>query len=199
MIELNNEEQNTRRCIVIFDSKYGNTEKIARSLETGLKGMGFETACINVKDVAVDSLEQFDLICVGGPTQYRTTSPPMQTFLSNLKTAKVAGKQGFAFDTRRDSYFAGSAAANIEERLREIGLKIVMPRSSAIIVSSEVEKKKSDFENKDEWKEWKRKSVELCEGEEERFEQVGSQLRAVVTDTERKMPYQDQKIMTKQN
>jgi len=50
------------RASVVFDTRYGNTEKIARSLETGLKEAGIQTVCVNAKDVAIDSLKQDDLI-----------------------------------------------------------------------------------------------------------------------------------------
>ena len=45
------------KAIVIFDTRYGNTEKIAKSLEIGLKEAGILTVCMNARDVAAaDSL-----------------------------------------------------------------------------------------------------------------------------------------------
>jgi flavodoxin len=102
----------TKACIIL-DTRYGNTEKIARSVEAGLKETGIQTACTGVNEV-VDSLSQYDLICVGGPTQYRTASKAMQGFLDSLTSVDLAGKLAFAFDTRRDSLLAGSAAKYIE-------------------------------------------------------------------------------------
>jgi flavodoxin len=160
------------KAAVIFDTKYGNTEKIARSIETGLKATGIQTVCVNVKDTVAHSLEQYDLICVGGPTQYQTASKTMRDFLQSLKGTNISGKLAFAFDTKRDSLFAGSAAGFIEGRLRALGLKIVKPRLSAIIINPGPEKKREEFESKDEWKEWRHKNERLQEGEEKRFEQV---------------------------
>ncbi len=160
-------------AVVIFDTRYGNTERIAKSLETGLEGAGIQTTCINIKDTAVHSLEQYDLICVGGPTQHQTASKTMQDFLQTLRAMNLAGKLAFAFDTKRDSFFAGSAAGFIEERLRKLGLKIVEPRLSAIIVNPEPERKEREFESKDESKEWRHMNERLQEGEEKRFEEIG--------------------------
>ena len=56
------------RACVIFDTRYGNTEKIAKALEAGLEESGIQTTCDSVKDLAISSLELYDLICVGGPT-----------------------------------------------------------------------------------------------------------------------------------
>jgi len=53
---------------VIFDTRYGNTEKIAKALEAGLEESGIQTTCDSVKDLGISSLELYDLICVGGPT-----------------------------------------------------------------------------------------------------------------------------------
>lgn len=145
------------RACVIFDTRYGNTEKIAKSLETGLKEAGIQTICVNAKDVAVDSLKQYELICVGAPTEAFTASKPMKEFLGKLKSIDLSGKYGFAFDTKLDSRFSGSAAKFIEKELRNLGLQIIAPRASAIVKGT------------------KSKTV-LKEGEEKRFGQIGLQV-----------------------
>jgi flavodoxin len=98
------------RACVVFDTRYGNAEKIARSFETGLKEAGIQTICVNAKDVAVDSLMQYDLICVGAPTEAFSASKSMKEFLGKLKSIGPTGKYGFAFETKLDSRFSGSAA-----------------------------------------------------------------------------------------
>jgi flavodoxin len=110
---------------VIFDTRYGNTEKVARALEAGLAESGIQTNCMGVKDLTIGSLNQYDLICVGGPTQYRTASKSMQEFLDALAGTNLSGKMAFAFDTRRESFLAGSAAKYIEGKLRHQGLRII--------------------------------------------------------------------------
>ena len=145
---------------VIFDTRYGNTEKIARSFETGLRESGIQTVCVNARDVAVDSLMQYDLICVGAPTEAFTASKPMKEFLAKLKSIDLSGKCGFAFDTRLDSRFFGSAAEVIEKELSNKGLQIIAPRESALVFG--VKKEEG--------------GARLKEGEEKRFEQIGIQV-----------------------
>ena len=145
------------RACVVFDTRYGNTEKIARSFETGLKEAGIQTVCVNARDVAVDSLIQYDLICVGAPTEAFSAYKPMKEFLGKLKSIDLSGKCGFAFDTKLDSRFSGSAAKLIEKELKNLGLQIIAPRESAIVFG--VKKEEG--------------SARLKEGEEKRFEQVG--------------------------
>jgi flavodoxin len=161
------------KACVIFDTVYGNTEKIAKALEAGLKEAGLETVCVDVKDASADALAQYDLLCVGGPTQYQTASKAMQEFVGSLAKSDLAGKAGFAFDTRRDSFWAGSAAKYIEGGLRRGGVEIVSQRMSAIIVRLRPEKRKQDFETKEAWKEWRHTGEGLREGEEQRFMQLG--------------------------
>ena len=150
------------RACVIFDTRYGNTEKIARSFETGLKEAGIQTICVNARDVAVDSLMQYDLICVGAPTEAFTASKPMKEFLGKLKSIDLSGKFGFAFDTKLDSRFSGSAAKFIEKELSNKGLQIIAPRESALVFSLKERGAAT--------------GARLKEGEEKRFEQIGLQV-----------------------
>jgi flavorubredoxin len=146
------------KAIVIFDTTYGNTEKIAKSLEIGLKEAGILTVCMNAIDVAAgDSLNQYDLICLGAPTQFMTASRPMKKFLGKLKSMNLFGKYSFAFDTKFDSGLSGSAAKFIEEKLKNMGLEIIAPRESAIVFGMNE----------------KEGGAILKEGEETRFEQIG--------------------------
>ena len=142
---------------VIFDTRYGNTQKIAESFEKGLKAAGIQTVCMNAKDVVVDSLKQYDLICIGAPTEAFSASKPMKEFLGKLKSADLSAKYCFAFDTKLDSRFSGSAAKFIENELKNLGLQIIAPRESAIVFSVKTPAR----------------GASLKEGEEKRFEQIG--------------------------
>jgi flavorubredoxin len=124
--------------VVIFDSKFGNTEKIATSLAGGLQRAGIEATCINTNDVPVDSLKNYDFIAIGAPTQMFSASKPMKDFLLKLQHVQgLRGKYGFAFDTKYGSALSGSAAKFIEKRLEALGMEIVRPRQSAIVQKSE--------------------------------------------------------------
>jgi len=159
------------RACVIFDTRYGNTEKIAKSFETGLREAGIQTVCVNAKDVPVDSLKQYDLICVGAPTEGFTASKPMKELFGKLKSIDLSGKYGFAFDTRLDWRLSGSAAKYIEKELSSLGLQILTLRESAIVFAS---KERGAITG-----------ARLKEGEEKRFEQVGTQVGTALTATGR--------------
>ena len=157
---------NEIKAIVIFDTRYGNTEKIAKSFETGLKEAGMQTVCVNAKDVIVDSLKQYDLICVGAPTEGFSASKPMKEFLGKLKSINLSGKYGFAFDTKLNWRFSGSAAKFIEKELNDLSLRIIAPRESAIVFTL---KERGAITG-----------AKLKEGEKKRFEQIGLQVETAL-------------------
>ena len=157
------------RACVIYDTRYGNTERVARSFETGLKQAGLQTVCVNAKDVAIDSLKQYDLICVGAPTEAFSASKPMKEFLGKLKSVNLSGRNGFAFDTKLDWCLSGSAAKFIEKELKKLGLEVIAPHESAIVVTLKERGATS--------------GATLKEGEEKRFEQIGLQVGTLKTQS----------------
>jgi flavorubredoxin len=128
----------SERGIVIFDSKFGNTEKIARSLTGGMQKAGMDATCVNTNDVRAESLKEYDLIAIGAPTQMFTASRPMKDFLRKLEGVQgLKGKHAFAFDTKFASRLSGSASKHIEKTLKDLGMEIIRPRQSAIVDKTE--------------------------------------------------------------
>jgi flavorubredoxin len=135
------ERRGKMNAIVLFDTLFGNTERIAQCIVTGLRKTGIEADCANIRETNVDELSKFDLIALGAPTQYFTASRPMKEFIDRLKQLNLKGKYGFAFDTRLDSFMAGSAAKYIEKKLKTYELEILKSRNSAIVEGQKAIKK----------------------------------------------------------
>ena len=156
------------KAIVIYHTRFGNTERIAKSLEMGLKeASGIQdVVCTNVRDVMVsavdNSLKEYNIICIGAPTEGFSAPKPIKEFLAKLKGVNLSGKYGFAFDTKVDSKLSGSAAKFIEKELKSLGLQIVAPRESAIVFAL---KETGTITG-----------AKLKEGEDERFKQIGLQV-----------------------
>jgi flavodoxin len=160
-----------KRGVVIFDTRYGNTEKIARSFEVGLKQSGIDTSCLNTRELSPESLKDYDLIVVGAPTEWHSASKPMKAFLESLRRVDLSGKYGFAFDTKLKRPFSGSAANLIEKELRNLGIKIFAQHESGTVFLES----------------GSTSGAFLKEGEAKRFEEIGlrvgsSFLRAIATD-----------------
>ncbi len=153
----------TTKAIVVYDSGFGNTEKIARALAAGLRDGGIDADTARVDGVEAGELAGYDLIAVGGPTHIIGASKPMKEFLERLKAVDLRGLKGFSFDTRNESrmnsrmwlMFENSAARVIEGALRKEKMDIVRPRRSAIVEGRE---------------------GPLHEGMEETFRQIGVEI-----------------------
>ena len=144
------------KIAVIFDTMTGNTQRIAIALARGLRESSLLVDCFNLNDVKdMRSLEVYDALFVGAPTHFMTAPRHMKQFLKGLRDVNLAGKRGFAFDTKLESRFSGSAGNYIEKELRKAGLKIVRHEHSATIES---------------------KSNSLESGMEELFEQIGREI-----------------------
>jgi len=150
------------KAIVLYGSRFGSTEKIAKSLEIGLKSAGqLETVvCTSTNALSsTDSIKEYDILCIGAPTENMSAPKTMKEFLDKLKDTNLSGKYGFAFDTKLDSRFSGSAAKHIEKELVNLGLRIIAPRESALV--SSIKERGAMVGSR------------LKEGEEKRFEEVG--------------------------
>lgn len=170
--ELISKSATPKRAIVIFDTRYGNTEKIAKSLEAGLRESGIQTACVNAKEATLESLKEYDLIAVGAPTEWLSASKPMKEFLGKLESADLSGRYGFAFDTKLERPLSGSAGKHIEKEMKKLGLESIAPRESAAVFGTSSSMS----------------SMTLKEGEDKKFEQIGLQVGTALLAKGRKIP-----------
>ena len=117
--------------LIVFDSKYGNTEKVARAIHERLAMVG-EARIVSVGDAPHALTQVPGLVVVGGPTQRHGASPEMRSFLGSLPRRSLAGVRSAAFDTRynMNSSLSGSAARRIAQALRRAGCSVsVKPES----------------------------------------------------------------------
>lgn len=86
-------------ALVIFDSAYGNTGKIAHAIGEGLR-QSVPAHVRHVEQVSVDDLSAIDLLVVGSPTQRFNPTPAITTFLKSLPKESLSKVRVAAFDTR---------------------------------------------------------------------------------------------------
>lgn len=87
------------KTMVIYDSIFGNTEKIARAVGDALSLVS-EVSVQRVNQVHLDQLKGLDLIIVGSPTRGFRPTPEIKNFLKNLPAGSLSGLRTAAFDTR---------------------------------------------------------------------------------------------------
>ena len=109
------------KALIVYDSMWGSTEKIAYALYEGLEETGIKVTIRNLKnthisDIITDVLSS-KFILLGSPTMNNTMLPTMGGFLTYLKGLKPRNRIGFVFG----SYgWGGQAVGEIEKILREL-------------------------------------------------------------------------------
>jgi flavodoxin len=87
------------KTLILYDSVYGNTEKIALAIGDAL-GTQEDVSIIKVSDAKPDQFAGLDLLIVGAPTQRFRTTPAMSDLLKMIPQNSLKGVKVAAFDTR---------------------------------------------------------------------------------------------------
>ena len=87
------------KALIVFDSFFGNTERIARSIGNGLGGHQ-DGEVVRVGDVRLEQLAGLELLIVGSPTRAFSPSPAIKKFLKSIPKNGLKGVKVAAFDTR---------------------------------------------------------------------------------------------------
>ncbi|MDZ7412816.1 MAG: FprA family A-type flavoprotein [candidate division KSB1 bacterium] len=116
------------RALVVYDSMWGSTAKMAKALASGLEQAGVPVTVRNletthISDVMTDVLGA-RLILVGSPTLNNGLLPSVGQFLIYLKGLRPRNRLGFAFG----SYgWGGQAVAEIEQVFAALGWQVPVP------------------------------------------------------------------------
>jgi flavodoxin len=110
------------KTLVIYDSVYGNTEIIARSIAAAIPG---EVQVLRVGQVNPGDVQAVDLLIVGSPTHGALPTEAVQAWLATLGGPAHAGAGAATFDTRLTwallERWGGFAAPKMAETLRGKG------------------------------------------------------------------------------
>jgi flavodoxin len=87
------------KAMVIYDSYFGNTEKVARAIGEAL-GPGENVQSLKVSDVKPEQLEGIELLIVGSPTRAFRATAAINGFLKKIPAGGLRGVQVAGFDTR---------------------------------------------------------------------------------------------------
>lgn len=139
------------KTLVIFDSTWGNTEKIARVIGGTVSG---EVKIIRVGEVNIAELKNFDLIFFGSPTLGGRPTENMQNLLNDISENAIKSVRFASFDTRLTSRWVsifGYTAAKINENLKNKGAKPVAPPEGFFVKSREGPLKDGELERAVSW------------------------------------------------
>lgn len=104
------------KSLVLYESKYGNTHKIA---DTIAEVISAEIACVS--DFKPAMLAGIDLLVVGSPIHGWQPSEETVRFLAHLEKNSLKGIYVATFDTGFKTRLSGNAAARIMKKLELAG------------------------------------------------------------------------------
>jgi len=132
------------KSLIIYDSNFGNTQKVAETVasEIGAKAM-------RISAVNPNSLSDYDLLIVGTPIIGWKPTVAMQEFLAKLPN--LNGVRATTFDTRVKLFIHGDAMGKVADALKNVGAQIVIdpmpfyvagPQQNPCLLDGEIEKAK---------------------------------------------------------
>ncbi len=138
------------KAMVIYDSKFGNTEKIAQAVGEALGSLG-QVEVMRVGKVQAQRLSGLDLLVVGSPTWRFRPTPAISELLKSIPRNGLKGTRVAAFDTRltpeeiqstaailgRIVSIFGFAAQPISKALQKKGGEPVAPAEGFYVEGSE--------------------------------------------------------------
>jgi flavodoxin len=115
------------KTLVVYDSVYGNTEIVARTIGDALPG---EVAVLRVGQVNPSELEAVDLLIIGAPTHGSMPSEAAQALVAKIGAPAREGVKVALFDTRLTWGFLrryGFAADKMADTLTAKGWALAVP------------------------------------------------------------------------
>jgi len=138
--------------LVVYDSKFGNTKKVAEAIADGLRSQG-PVRLVGLDKVPPQKLGVVDLLFVGGPTQAHSMSARVRQFVDALQARPARGMVAATFDTRlrMPAVVSGSAAQTIARKLRRRGVRIFAPPESFFVRGNVPELEVGEAERAAKW------------------------------------------------
>jgi flavodoxin len=107
------------KVLVTFDTKYGNTETVAKTIVKGIESVqDTEATLTNMKKVDFKKLDRYDAILVGCPTHFGGPTRGAKKLIDKLGKLDLKGKKIATFDTYIKEDFEKSVK-KMEERINE--------------------------------------------------------------------------------
>jgi flavodoxin I len=124
------------RALVIYDSAYGNTQRLAEAVAAVLEEFGC-VRLLRAAETTASDVEGVELLIVGSPTQRRTITPGLRAFLQRVPAPAFGGLPTAVFDTRYalPRVLSGSAAHVLAKRLRARGALLLAPPECFLVTA----------------------------------------------------------------
>src|SRR5215217_1215736 len=124
--------------LVLYDSQYGNTERIAQTIADTLR-TSREVRAIRLDPAQPVDFQGVDTFIVGCPTQGWRPTPAIRSFLEEASSERIGGLSVACFDTRfaLPRFMTGSAAKVMAKKLQEKGGSLLLDPESFFVKGME--------------------------------------------------------------
>ena len=139
------------KALIVYDSVYGNTERIARAIAEAIAPSG-EGKALRAGEANLSELESLDLLIVGSPTHGGRPTAAVQDFLN--KVPKLQDINVAAFDTRITTKFVkvfGYAAGRIANNLKKKGGILIASPEGFFVTGGQGPLKEGELERAAAW------------------------------------------------
>ena len=139
------------KALVVYDSTYSNTEKIAKAIGSGIKG---DVKVLRAAEANPADFASFDLIVIGSPTYGGRPMPSVADLMNKISESVIKGKNVAAFDTRiptKNVKIFGFAADRIAKNLKDKGANLVVPPEGFYVAGKEGPLKEGELERAAAW------------------------------------------------
>jgi flavodoxin len=140
------------RSVVVYDSRFGNTEAIAHVIARALGEFGPARAA-HVHETAVTQLRDVDLLVLGCPTQGWDPTSDMRIFVERLPREVLRGPKVACFDTRPHlpRWIGRFAAPQLAGRLKKLQIEPIAPPEGFYVERPQGPFQAGEFERAAEW------------------------------------------------
>ena len=139
------------KALIIYDSTYSNTEKIAKAIGAALTG---DVKVLRAIAANPADFGSFDLLVIGSPTYGGRPMPSVATLVNNISESAIKGKNVAVFDTRIPSKMVklfGFAADRIAKNLKGKGANLIVPAEGFFVTGKEGPLKDGEQERASAW------------------------------------------------
>jgi flavodoxin len=141
------------KALIVYDSVYGNTEKVVSAIAEGVASH-VEVKVLRASEADISELSSGDLLIAGCPTHGGRPTQAMQDFLGRVPRSSLGGIKVAAFDTRVAAKWVkilGFAAGKIADSLQNRGAKLVVPPHAFYVKGKEGPLKEGELERAVSW------------------------------------------------
>jgi len=150
------------KSLVVYDSLFGNTEKVARTVQNALQTAKHQAKISHVTSISPNELSKYDLLVVGSPTHGGRPTPEINSFLQSIPTDTNHPFKVAVYDTRMDPIsvnkglqllmsLIGFAAPKMAKSLKQKGVKLAGEPAGFIVEDREGPLRTGELERVEQW------------------------------------------------